>query len=183
MPTLETERLVGEPASEGHRDVALALFRNPEVAAWIWPARRDDGAASGPRTPEQVEEILDRFIAHWRAHGFGWWYLRERTSGELIGEVGLQRVTVEDEPFVEVGWTLLPAYWRRGYATEAARAALDHGFGELQLREIVAFALPDNARSLRVMEKLGMAYVREIERAGLRHRLYVGGRSIFGPGA
>jgi ribosomal-protein-alanine N-acetyltransferase len=165
---LETERLVGEPAAEHHRDFAVVLFGDPQVAAWLWP----EGLGGRPRTPGQAEEILDRFVAHWSEHGFGWWYLRERASGELIGEVGLQRTEVEGEPVVEIGWTLLPSHWRRGYATEAATAALAFGFGDAGLDEVVAFALPQNRASRRVMEKLGMAYDREIERVGLPHVLY-----------
>ena len=79
MAALETERLVGEPASGRHRDDAVALFGDPRVADWIWPSERDD---SGPRTPEQASALIDRFVAHWREHGFGMWYFRERGSGE-----------------------------------------------------------------------------------------------------
>jgi RimJ/RimL family protein N-acetyltransferase len=168
MPLLETERLIGEPATERHRDFAVELFGDPQVAAWIWP----EGLGGRPRTPGQAEQILARFVAHWRAHGFGWWYLRERDSGQLVGEVGLQRTEVERRPVVEVGWTMLPERWGRGYATEAAHAAVEHGFDELGLHEIVSFTLPHNQRSRRVMEKLGMTYDRDIERANLPHVLY-----------
>jgi RimJ/RimL family protein N-acetyltransferase len=61
-------------------------------------------------------------------------------------------------PTVEIGWRLAPAYRGRGLATEAARACLDFGFNNLRLPEIVAFTVPANAASRRVMEKLGMAY-------------------------
>ena len=167
MATLKTERLVGEPVSERHRDVAVALFGDPEVAEWIWP-----GELGGPRSPEQVDEILGRFGKHWFEHGYGWWYLRETAGGEFVGEVGLQRADVEGEQVVEVGWTIFPACWNRGFATEAAEAALAHGFGSKGLDEIVAFTMPHNHASLRVMEKLGMAYDRRIERAGIPHVLY-----------
>jgi RimJ/RimL family protein N-acetyltransferase len=169
---LETERLVGEPAAAEHRDVAVELFGDPRVAAWVWPAGRGGPGPVGPRTPEQAEEILRRFVANWRVQGFGWWYLRERASGDYVGEVGLQRADVEGEPVVEIGWTLLPAHWGRGYATEAARAALTYGFGTAGLEEIVSFTMVENAASRRVMERIGMAYDRDIERAGLPHVLY-----------
>jgi RimJ/RimL family protein N-acetyltransferase len=169
---LETERLVGEPASEDHRDYAVELFGNPQVAEWIWPDGRAGDDAAGPRTPAQAEEILRRFVANWLEQRFGWWYLRERASGAFVGEVGLQRTEVEGEPVVEIGWTLLPAHWGRGYATEAARAALAYGFETAGLDEVVSFTLPHNLASRRVMEKLGMTYDRDIERAGLPHVLY-----------
>jgi RimJ/RimL family protein N-acetyltransferase len=75
----------------------------------------------------------------------------------LIGAIGLSRVReLPFAPAVEIGWRLAPAYWGRGYATEAARAVLDDGFGRLGLAEIVAFTVPANRRSWRVMERLGM---------------------------
>ncbi len=172
MPLLQTERLVGEPASEKHLDVAVALFGDPEVAAWIWPDERDGAEGSGPRSPAQAKQMLARFMVHWRTNGFGWWFLRERDSGEYVGEVGLQRTVIDADEVVEVGWTLFPAYWTRGLATEAARAASEHGFGPLGLDEIYSFTMPENIASRRVMEKLGMTYDRDIQRAGLPHVLY-----------
>ena len=59
-------------------------------------------------------------------------------------------------PAIEIAWRLARAYWGRGYATEAARAALDYGFGKLGLEQIVAVTVPANLRSLRVMERLDM---------------------------
>jgi RimJ/RimL family protein N-acetyltransferase len=58
---------------------------------------------------------------------------------------------------VEIAWRLARPYWGRGYASEAARAALNHGFGELGLEQIIAVTVPANQRSRRVMERLGMA--------------------------
>jgi RimJ/RimL family protein N-acetyltransferase len=169
---LETERLVGEPAAAEHRDVAVELFGDPRVAAWIWPAGRDGPGPVGPRTPEQAEEILRRLVANWRVQGFGWWYLRDRASGGYVGDVALQRADVEGEAVVEIGWMLLPAHWGRGYATEAARAALTYGFETAGLEEIVSFTMVENTASRRMMERIGMAYDRDIERAGLPHALY-----------
>jgi RimJ/RimL family protein N-acetyltransferase len=176
MATLETERLVGEPASELHRDVAVKLFGDPEVARWIWPEGRTGSDVAGPRTPRQAEQILRRFVADWRTNGFGWWYLRHRASREFVGEVGLQRAQIDGESVVEIGWTLLPAHWGCGYATEAATAALAYGFETAGLDEVVSFTMPNNHASRRVMEKLGMTYDRDIQRAGLPHVLYRLGR-------
>src|SRR5215204_5588328 len=61
-------------------------------------------------------------------------------------------------PCVEVGWRLAAEYWGVGYATEGAMAALQFGFGDLQLEQIVSFTVPGNTRSRRVMEKIGMVH-------------------------
>jgi RimJ/RimL family protein N-acetyltransferase len=107
-----------------------------------------------------------------REVGFTLWWWRERGSGELVGYTGLNRDEVEGTPAVEIGWSITPSRWGEGFATEAATASLAWGFERCGLDEVVAFALPDNARSRRVMEKLGMSYEREFERAGLLHVLY-----------
>ena len=104
--------------------------------------------------------------------GYCLWWWRERSSGELVGYAGLNRDKVEDERIVEIGWSTTPSRQGEGFASEAGRAALDWGFERGGLERIVAFALLDNVRSRRVMEKLGMAYVRDFERAGLPHALY-----------
>jgi ribosomal-protein-alanine N-acetyltransferase len=104
--------------------------------------------------------------------GYCLWWWRERASGELVGYAGLNRDEVEGEPVVEAGWSITPGRWGEGFAPEAARAAVDWGFGRAGLERIVAFTLVDNVRSQRVCEKLGMAYVRDFERAGLPHCLY-----------
>ncbi len=73
---------------------------------------------------------------------------------------------------VEVGWSVAPDRWGEGLAPEAAAASLDWGFEVCGLEEIVSFTMPDNHASRRVMEKLGMRYVRDFDRAGLPHVLY-----------
>ena len=97
---------------------------------------------------------------------------REVTSGELVGQVGLQPTDVEGETAVEVGWSVAPERWGEGFATEAARTSIAWGFERIGLEEIVSFAMVENAASLRVMEKLEMSYDRRFMRAGLPHSLY-----------
>ena len=172
---LETERLICEPAAPGHRDFAVELFGNPEVARWIWPEGRDGPDAIGPRTPEQAEQLLRRFVADWEANGFGWWCVRERASGMPVGEVVVQRATVDGAPVVEVGWMLLPAYWGRGYATEAGRAVIDIARKGLRLPKLSAGHFTDNPASGRVLEKLGF---RPIGRIAAR---YSAGRGAAAP--
>jgi len=99
-----------------------------------------------------------RIRKHWDDHGFGLWAVEVSGGAPFVGFIGLQRVPFDAAftPAVEVGWRLAFEAWGHGYATEGARAALEHGFGMLGLREVVSMTVPSNERSWRVMEKLGM---------------------------
>ncbi len=108
--------------------------------------------------PGAAEAWAARVRAHWQQHGFGQWVVEIPGEAGLIGVVGLSTVSYEAHftPAVEVAWRLARAHWGCGYATEAARAAVDYGFDTLGLTEIVAITVPANLRSRRVMERLGM---------------------------
>ena len=109
-------------------------------------------------TREQSAAMVERIERHLDAEGFGLWAVEVPAVAPFVGFVGLQRVPFEAHftPAVEVGWRLDPAHWGHGYATEAALACLDLGFGPLGLEEIVSMTTPGNARSWRVMERIGM---------------------------
>lgn len=120
-----------------------------------------------PRVMEHFVKCLSRtesdafareIMEHYREHGFCFWAVELRETSQLIGLAGLGVATFAAHftPCVEIGWRLAYDYWNRGYATEAARAALDDGFRRCGLDEIVAFASLTNTRSHQVMERLGM---------------------------
>lgn len=148
MISLETARLVLRP----WRDSDLAPFalmgRDPDVMRYF---------------PELVsrqssDAIVGRVTAHFEREGWGLWAVEIKGGTSFIGFCGLQRVPF-DAPFtpaVEVGWRFAREAWGHGYATEGARAALTFAFETLHLPEVVAMVVPDNARSIAVMERLGM---------------------------
>jgi RimJ/RimL family protein N-acetyltransferase len=113
-----------------------------------------------PLSRQQSDELIEKIEAGFEANGFGLWALEVRATGELIGFTGLAVPEFEAHftPAVEVGWRLARSAWGNGYATEAARAALDFGFGEVGLAEVVSFTSVANARSRAVMERLGMSH-------------------------
>jgi RimJ/RimL family protein N-acetyltransferase len=165
----ETARMMLEPLAPAHAGELQALFGDPRVARWVTVDGRAESA-------EQVARAAARNAAHWTRHGFGVWLLRDRETGELLGQGGLQRVTVEGVDEVEAAWSLLPARWGCGYATELAELAIAVAFEELGVDSIVGLTLPDNHTSRRVMERTDFRYEREIEHAGLPHVLYRRGR-------
>lgn len=92
--------------------------------------------------------------------GWGLWALEVPSIAPFIGFVGLGQVGFQAHftPAVEVGWRLARSHWGRGYATEAARAALGFAFEQLDCEEVVSFTAAVNNRSIRVMRRLGMAH-------------------------
>ena len=104
----------------------------------------------------ESDAFVERVGAHFAIEGFGLWALE--VSGEFAGFVGLIRppFTAHFTPCVEIGWRLATRFWGKGHATEAAREALNFGFNQLGLREIVSLTVPANHRSRAVMERLGM---------------------------
>ncbi len=135
---------------ESDRDPFAEMSADPVVMEY-YPSVADRSASDAD---------VDRYEAHFEAHGFGLWAVEAPGVAPFIGYVGLSRPTFEAHfmPAVEVGWRLGVRYWGQGYATEAAQAAVDVGFRELGLDEIVSFTVPANFRSRRVMERLGMTH-------------------------
>jgi RimJ/RimL family protein N-acetyltransferase len=97
--------------------------------------------------------------AHWGEHGFGQWVVEIPGEAPFVGVVGLSRLrwALPFAPAVEAAWRIARLFWGKGYATEAAGAAVNDGFSRLGLDEIVAFTVPQNRASRRVMERLGMS--------------------------
>ncbi|MEU1790030.1 GNAT family N-acetyltransferase [Streptomyces sparsogenes] len=147
MSELRTDRLVLREWRESDLAPWAALNADPEVREHF----------PGVLTREQSDASVACFQADLERRGWGWWAVEVRATGEFIGFTGLDPVD-EDMPFtgVEVGWRLARPYWGHGYATEAALAAVDHGFEALRLPEILAVTTATNLRSQAVMRRIGM---------------------------
>ena len=146
--SLHTERLLLRPWC--HADLApfAAMSADPAVMEFLAPLAE----------PGACEAWAARLQAHWREHGFGRWVVELPGTASFVGLVGLAMIPYRAHftPAVEIAWRLARPHWGCGYAAEAARAALDYGFDELGLGEIVAVTVPANGRSRRVMERLSM---------------------------
>jgi RimJ/RimL family protein N-acetyltransferase len=139
----------------------VALMNEPRVAEML----------GGEQTREQWGSFLRKDIAHWEVHDFGAWHAFERSTDQLVGRIGSHVTLVEGVLEVELAWAVHPDHWGQGYAAELAIPARDLVFSR-GVNSVVAFTLPDNAASRRVMEKLGMTYERDIVHADLPHVLY-----------
>ena len=109
-------------------------------------------------TREASDALVDRIEEYFAEHGYGPWAVEVKATGEFIGYIGLwtPRFEAHFTPCIEIGWRLGTEHWGKGLATEGARAAMQHAFGVLGLKELVSFTSVQNLRSRRVMEKIGM---------------------------
>ena len=148
-----TERLRLRPFRPADLDALHALWSDPEVGRWVGGTHTD---------VRESEEELGEHLRHQADHGFAFWAVEDRATGEVVGEIGLQRFEGRG-PEVEIGWAVAASARGRGYATEAAAAWIEAGFERLHLDRIIAVVLPDNMASRRICEHLGM------RPAGMRH--------------
>jgi ribosomal-protein-alanine N-acetyltransferase len=134
---------------EADREPFAALNADPAVMEHF-PARL---------SRRQSDKLIEEIEAGFEANGFGLWALELLATGEFVGFAGLAVPAFDAHftPAVEVGWRLARPAWGKGYATEAARAALGFGFEEAGLAEIVSFTTAANLRSRAVMERIGMS--------------------------
>ncbi|WP_055712498.1 GNAT family N-acetyltransferase [Streptomyces torulosus] len=149
MSELRTDRLLLRAWRESDLAPWAAMNADPEVRAYFPELL----------TTEQSDASVARFQADLDRRGWGWWAVEVRATGEFIGFTGLDPVE-DDMPFtgVEAGWRLTRTAWGHGYATEAARAAVDFGFRRLDLDEILAVTVATNLRSQAVMRRIGMTH-------------------------
>ncbi len=145
---LRTDRLILRRWRPGDRQAFAALNADPRVMEYF-PSVLSRGDS------DALADLIER---HFDRHGFGLWAVDVPGVAPFAGYAGLMIPGFDAAftPCVEAGWRLGAQYWGRGYATEAARAALTFGFDVLGLDEVVSFTVPGNVRSRRVMEKLGM---------------------------
>lgn len=164
LERVETPRLLCERLRIEHLPEISPLLCDPRVSEWLWP--------HGPPTEQDLVDGTRQKERHWARFGFGLWVLRDKQTEEAVGWGGLQWTYVAELDEVEVAWAITPERWRQGLATELAEASIASAFGALGLREIIAFTLPHNVASRRVMEKSGFVYERDIVHALLPHVLY-----------
>jgi [ribosomal protein S5]-alanine N-acetyltransferase len=166
MPQLTTPRLIGTRVVPSD----FADFRRLHSDTRVMATLSADGNTF---TEAQTHDFLSRAAAHWTAHNFGLWTLRDRTTHDFVGYGGIKHALIEGRDEIELAYAITSNCQGKGFATEISLAALKLGFNDLHLDRIVAFTLPHNRASRRVMEHCGFTYQRDFVHAGLKHVLYV----------
>ena len=149
--SLQTERLELRWLTLDDADLMLAVWNDPAFHKYV--------GDRGIRTLEAAQDAMrEGAFQLYEKYGYGPFRVALRENDEPIGTCGLFRREGYDGP--DIGWSVLPAYWGKGYAYEAARAVLAFAFGEVGLDRITAFIALDNVPSIGLARKLGLSYER-----------------------
>jgi RimJ/RimL family protein N-acetyltransferase len=158
IPRLDTPRLMLRAFTEHDLDAWAAVMADADVARYIAPA---------PMTRDESWRSMAAALGHWMLRGYGTWAVEVKATGEMVGRVGM--INPEGWPGLEIGWTLGKAAWGKGYATEAAEAAIRYAFLTQPVDRLISCIDPDNAPSQKVAVRVG-------ETRGERTALHVGGK-------
>jgi RimJ/RimL family protein N-acetyltransferase len=149
MTVIETPRLSLREMASSDDEFILALMNEPAYHQHI--------GDRGIRTIEGARAyILDKFVTSYAKFGHGLYLVEAKDRRRPVGICGLVKREALEHP--DIGFAFLRDYWSRGFAFEAARAALDHGFGALGLRTVFGVTFQANQASIRLLEKLGLKY-------------------------
>lgn len=150
MIRLETERLILTEWCVEDAEVLFELNSDTEVIKYT--------GDPGFKDVNEAKVLIDNYDQYKR-YKMGRLAAIVKRTGKMIGWCGLKYD--EEDDFVDLGFRFLQAEWNKGYATEASKAVLMHGFNELHLEKIIAHAMVENIASQRVMQKLGMSFIEE----------------------
>jgi len=157
MTEILTERLHLRPFRPGDFEAHAAICADPEVMRFI---------RAGALTRSDSWWQLARYMGHWQLRGYGLWAVVERASDRLVGHLGF--LDPEGGHGFEMGWALAREAWGKGFALEGTRAALRYAFATLKKDHVACVIRPDNARSIRLAEKLDARLEREFDEGGVR---------------
>ena len=143
---LTTKRLVLRPVMPQDHAVLLAHWASPDVRRFLF-----DGEAL---SPAEVTQTIEESARDFRQDGYGVWLIQEEGRAGLVGTAGLRPL---EELGLEIFYSLAPGSWGKGYATEAARAGVDHALVDRGLPAVLAEVDEGNAASVAVVRRLGMS--------------------------
>lgn len=162
IDTFQTQRMIAERLRETDLGLLRRMHRDPKVMETL----------GGVRSEAQTLEFLEQNLSHWDEYGYGLWVFRTKKDGRFVGRGGLRNVRMGDSTEVELAYALMAEFWGLGLATEMAQAILTIAFTRLGRTSVIAFSLPSNGASRRVMDKVGCRFERGTTRAGIPHVLY-----------
>ncbi|PBQ31759.1 GNAT family N-acetyltransferase [Sphingobacteriaceae bacterium] len=161
MKILETERLYLREMDSDDAKSAYDLNSDPEVICYTG----DIPFAS----VKEAHDFLEAYT-HYKIYGFGRWAVIEKTTNNFLGWCGLK--FTPDLKEYDIGFRFFKKYWNKGFATEAAKACIELGFGKFEMQIIVGRAMPENKASIKVLTKLGLVFLEERITEGKKEIIY-----------
>lgn len=162
MKILETPRLYLRKFEENDLNALASMYSNIDVMRFI--------GTGITFTRVQAQKTIERWNEYEAENGFSNWAVIRKEDSAFIGKCGLS--WLPDKSEVEISYILDEPYWGMGYASEISKAVLDFGFNRFNLKKIAALVYPQNAPSIRVIEKMGMKYEKEAEYWGIKFLFY-----------
>ena len=157
---IETKRLILRPFTMEDVEPSYQMNLDPEITKYTG----DGGVIDRETMRRRIKGVVE---GDYKKYGFGRFALEDKVTGEFIGFSGLKYL--DDYQFIDLGYRLKKSYWGKGIATESCIASLDFAFNTLNLNELYAFAIKENKGSIRVLEKLGFNFEKEIVDDGLNY--------------
>lgn len=151
---IETNRLLLQELTLEDSD-KLSLVLTDPVSMKYYPR---------PFTSEEVKNWILWNIENYKKYGFGLWAVILKDGNEFIGDCGITMQEVEEQSYPEIGYHIIKEYWRKGYASEAAKACIDFAFTAKKMETVISYMKADNIPSRGVAEKNGMHFVKYFDK-------------------
>lgn len=159
---IETPRLFLRQLEWSDQDVLQSMLSNPEIMIY----------KGGPKGEGAAYRTIKFAKADYGNYGYGFWAVANTRTEAFIGVCGLLNQEVDNEPEVEVAYSLLKNYWGRGYASEAARAVKHYGYTAFGIERLVSLIHPENKPSIAVATRIGMTHERDTVWKDMQTRVY-----------
>ncbi|WP_077624312.1 GNAT family N-acetyltransferase [Sediminibacillus massiliensis] len=159
---IKTERLRLRTMQPEDLDNLQKIFSDPEAMRY-YPSLKDS---------EETKEWIDWTRGNYMKYGVGLWVVEKLPDNSFVGMCGLVPQMVEGKMELEVGYLFVRTAWGKGFATEAAKACVDYGFKQVKCHQIISLIDPGNEASIKVANRVGMAFDRVIEKWDKKLSLY-----------
>ena len=163
MLIAQTPRLILRHFQPDELDVLAPILADPEVMRF---------SSIGQMTRSQTKELLNSILSSYQQRNYGLYAVIYRKNWQLIGFCGFSSQLIDEQQEVEIGYRLAQTYWGKGLATEAATAVRDYGISSLGFNRLISIIDPNNIRSIRVAQKVGMEYVKDSVYKEISVRIY-----------
>ncbi|GAA4353047.1 GNAT family N-acetyltransferase [Kangiella taiwanensis] len=162
IPALQTERLTLRVFKRSDLEDYYEMMADPDITRYLMSGE--------PMSRHDAWRSIATMAGHWVLHGHGQWAIEEKESGDFVGRCGI--IEPEGWPDKEVGWVLHKRAWGKGYASEAAEAALGYAFGRMKLTRMISLIQPGNDKSVAVAERVGETFDERISLFGKEADVY-----------